>query len=595
VGTVREKLLYAIGVEVDGAKKGLKDFRSSVLEAEGVTGKLKAGFSSAMTSLTQNAGFAATAIGTTLVAAGVKAVGAFTETAKAAIDLSTATGLNVEAASRWIAVGDDYQVTAEALATGLGKVAKTLDADKWAKYGIATRDASGNARDVNDILLDSFDTLSKVTNETERARIGQELFGKGYQSLTPLLGHTREEYEKMLATQMKGQVITAEEAKKAEKTRLAMDNLHDSLQEITLATGQLLSPALAELADDLAAVAQGAEDAGEAIGKVPGLPELLKKWNPVTGFLGTIKEGFEQVGKSWHGTTESIAGDADRMGDSVNDLGPDAENAARGIGALGPAGQAAAAGIDAADDKVTALERAVKDGGDAWGGYFGAVGRATQAVGGAHGDYLQMKDDLEAINEEARNNALGILADAAKAVGDAVNDAFSDVRDNLDLGDLLDDITDQFAKVAEAQKHVTEDGDEGVRNYNRSVRDLQRQLLRLLDSIDGIPPDKKVAIAAEIQRGSIDDLYRILGELEKGVVVPVSFSMPKTPAFSSLNGVFSPGTTPSGPIYNDPTAFAGKTSGYVDNRNITIINPIGSTPTTQYVDSQTDFRRNGAR
>jgi hypothetical protein len=196
---IRERLVYAIDVVTDGANKGLASFRQSVGQAEGATGKFKAGANSAMASVGANAGMLAVAGGAALVGFGVKAVGAFTDTAKAAIDLSTSTGLAVEDASRWIAVGDDFGVTAEALATGLGKVAKTLDDEKWSKYGIATRDAEGQARDVNDILLDTFDVLSKVQNQTERARIGQELFGKGYQRLTPLLGQTREEYEKMLA------------------------------------------------------------------------------------------------------------------------------------------------------------------------------------------------------------------------------------------------------------------------------------------------------------------------------------------------------------------------------------------------------------
>ena len=139
--------------------------------------------------------------------------------------MSTSTGLSIEEASRWIGVGDDYKVSAEALATGLGKVTKRLDSDKWVKYGIATKDASGKTRSANDILLDSFDMLSKVTNATDQARIGQELFGKGYQSLTPILGHTRAEYDKMLSSVEKGQVVTAEEAEKAEKWRLAQDQI----------------------------------------------------------------------------------------------------------------------------------------------------------------------------------------------------------------------------------------------------------------------------------------------------------------------------------------------------------------------------------
>lgn len=575
------KITTVVEFVTDKAQSQVAKFRQSVSAAEGAVGKFKAAASSAMSAVAVAAGPAAIAIGTTLVAAGIKASGAFVDLAKTAVDGAAATGLNVEQMSRWVAVADDAQVSADQLVSGIGKIAKTLDSGKWEKYGVATRDAAGNARDANDVLLDTFDMLGKTQNATERARIGNDLFGKGFANIAPLIGKSRAEYEKYLGSVEKGQVITAEEAAKAEKTRLQLDKLNDSVRELEYAGGQLLTPALGEIAENLADITTAAETAGEALGKVPGVPDAIKTWfkfaNPLTGTLNAYKAGVDAIKGAWGGATPV----SDRFNDSV----------LRG----GPAAKEAAAGVASAAEEVTALETAVKDGEQAWQGYFGTVAQATQAAGASHGDFLQMKDDLEAINEEARDNSLGILADAAKAVGDAVNDAFSGVRDNLDMGDLLDDITDQFAEIADAQSKVAEDGEEGMRNYNRSVRDLQRQLLTLLDSIHGIPPDKKVAIAAEIQRGGVDELYRILGELEKGVVVPVSFSMPKIPAFSSVNGLFSPGSTPSGPIYNDPTAFAGKTSGYTDARNITIINPIGSTPTTQYVDAQTDYRRNGYR
>ncbi len=129
-------------------------------------------------------------------------------------------------------VGDDFGVSAEQMAAGVGKITKSLDSEKWAEYGIATRDAAGNARDANTILLDTFDMLGRVTNETDRARIGADLFGKGYANLAPLIGKTRVEYEDMLGAVEKGQVITAKEAEKAERMRKAEDALsHDDLHQ----------------------------------------------------------------------------------------------------------------------------------------------------------------------------------------------------------------------------------------------------------------------------------------------------------------------------------------------------------------------------
>ncbi len=184
--TEKIRLLF----EVDD-KGSLGRLRADIAAADGVTGKFKAGAAGLGDTLKANMGAAAMAGGAALVAFGAKAVGAFTDTAKSAIDMGAATGLAVEDASRWIAVGDDMGVSAEQLTSAFGKVGKSLDTGKWDEYGIATRDAAGEARSTNDILLDTFDMLAKVGNETERTRIGNELFGKGYANLAPLIGKSR--------------------------------------------------------------------------------------------------------------------------------------------------------------------------------------------------------------------------------------------------------------------------------------------------------------------------------------------------------------------------------------------------------------------
>lgn len=275
---LRERLIYSIDVVTDGAKKGLAGFKSSVSEAEGTVGKFKAGASSAFATIQANAGLLAVSAGGALVAFGIKAVGAFTDVAKAAIDGSAATGIAIEDYSRWIAVADDMQVSAESLQTGLGKIGKTLDSGKWEKYGVATHDAGGKARDANDILLDAFDTLGKISNETERARVGNDLFGKGYANLAPLIGKTRAEYEQYLGAVEDGQVVTEEEAAKAEKTRLALDRLHDSLQEIALAVGQAAAPAVAELADNVSDLSDSVFKLRDALNSIPGMPKAVQLW-----------------------------------------------------------------------------------------------------------------------------------------------------------------------------------------------------------------------------------------------------------------------------------------------------------------------------
>lgn len=302
---LRERLIYAIEIVGDGATKGIGGIKSAIHDADGAVGKFKAGTASAFSAIGANAAMMGVAAGGAIAAFSAKAVMAFTDTAKASLDLSTSTGLNIEQASRWVALADDYEVTSQALATGLGKVSKTLDSAKWAKYGIETKNAAGESRAVNDILMDTFEMLSRVTNETDKARIGQELFGKGYQSLTPLLGHTREEYEKLLAAQKDGQVITEEEARKAEETRLAIDEFKDSLNELTMALGQTLAPAVADILNKFSKFVNWGMEAKEVvddikntINDIPGGDVIMKGLdlaNPITQ-LNTVGDAVEDVG-----------------------------------------------------------------------------------------------------------------------------------------------------------------------------------------------------------------------------------------------------------------------------------------------------------
>lgn len=264
-----ERISVIIDTKVDGALSGIKGFRSAVAEADGFTNKFKAGWKNATAQVSANAGMLAATAGTALVAFGVKAVEAFQNTAKAAIDLSKATGLSVEQASRWIAVADDYGVSASTLATALGRIGKNLDGKAMAEYGIATRDAAGNARDANDIFLDVLGVLNN-TAPAERAKVGADLLGKGYKELAPIVGKTRAEYEKMLSTVEDGQVITDKEAKKSEKMRLAQDKLTDALGEFTLATGEAAS-GLAPLVERIAEVVALATELGLIDSVIPAV------------------------------------------------------------------------------------------------------------------------------------------------------------------------------------------------------------------------------------------------------------------------------------------------------------------------------------
>lgn len=296
-----DRINVLIDVNTTKATEGLKNFRRSIAEADGVSGKLKAGWSSVTGGIKKNAGMLAAGAGAALVAFGVKAVGAFTDAAKAAIDFGKATGTTTEQASRWIAVADDFGMSASDLQAALGRVTKTIDTGKWAEYGIATRDASGKVRDANDIFLDALGKLGQVTDATERARIGNDLFGKGFAALSPLIGKTRAEYETMLGAVQRGQVITDDEADSAERMRIAQDNLNDALGEVTLAFGEAVAKGSPFLGVLTGVVQKAADLLGLAFGESSASD--VKQFTTATADGADQLEAFNTlVGKGWENT-----------------------------------------------------------------------------------------------------------------------------------------------------------------------------------------------------------------------------------------------------------------------------------------------------
>lgn len=235
-----ERLKVVIDVVSGNATRGLSDFRSEVAKADTWTGKLKAGtkaLGNSFVSMAASPEGAAAAIGA-VTAVAIKGAHQFMELAKASNDLAQATGLTIEQASRWIEVGKDYGVSAEALASTIGKLNRTLDPRVAAEYGIALTDSSGKARSANDVFLDVIAAISNTDSAAERARMGTRLLGRGWQQLAPILGKSRSQYEEMLSTIKDGQVITEEEYKKAEKLRMGLDELNDSWDNLTLQIGQ---------------------------------------------------------------------------------------------------------------------------------------------------------------------------------------------------------------------------------------------------------------------------------------------------------------------------------------------------------------------
>lgn len=544
------RITTLIDFVTDGASRSVKTFRQSVSEADGTVNKFKAGASSAMTTLQANAGNLALAGGAALVTFGTKAVAAFQDTAIAAGKFSDATGLAVEDASRWNEVAGDVGVSTETIQGAFVRLNNAIGTGKLADLGIELQRTKDGAADVNATMLETIRVIGRIKDPTERAAAAQKAFGRGYAEAAEIILGSADDIEQKLADVSQQKIIDEDELERARRFRESMDNLNDALQDIQLAGGEALVPLLGALAD----VTVQATDAKSAIeDMIPGDVSLGGINRGDLGAFGLFVDAVKDVKDEFDGASDSggtFRGVIQGMLPEINEAGNVVRQLDDEVADLGPRWAASTIPLDAAS------------------GAFAEMGVEARDLGD---DLDDSTDSLDQFGD-----AIGELREKVDFLGDA----FDEVRDNLDMEDLLDNITEQFGEVAEAKDQLAED---------RALRDLKRQLLELTETVDGLTGQQRIEFITAIQRGGIDELYRILGDLTRGVTVPVSFTTQKRSAFESLNAVFSPTAAPTAPT------FSGVQSAPVDARTIINNYPVGTTPTTQYIDGVTDARRNGTR
>jgi hypothetical protein len=245
------KISVIIDVAVDQANRGLKSFRQSIDDADGAAGKFKAGFGSAMDSAKANAGNLAMAGGAALVAFGVKAVGAFQDTAIEAGRLSESLGLTTEQASRFMEVAGDLGIDMGTVEKAIGKM--NIEVSKSPAYfdqiGAAIAKNADGTTNVQQTFLNVVDAINRMPDATDRAAASQKLLGRGWKDMSELVGQGSTKLKASLDAVSDAKVIDEQEVEKARKYRAAMDQLSDSIQDLALAAGEVLVPALTKAAE----------------------------------------------------------------------------------------------------------------------------------------------------------------------------------------------------------------------------------------------------------------------------------------------------------------------------------------------------------
>lgn len=269
-----ERIRLVFDVDNNGALSGFAGFKRSIAEADGFTGKFKAGLGSLKDGFSQfiTSGAGMATAGTAVAAGLFKATTAALDLELEVGRLADATGLSTEAASRWVEVAKDIGLGADKVAGLIEKLTKNLGSspEKFAAFGVEIQRTNDGAVDMNATLLAAVDVLNKITDPTKRAALAQQLFGKSWADASELITMGADNLKNRLNEVSGAKIMSPEQIQQARDFRDSMDKLKDVAEEVMLQVGKALIPVLTDLGDVLGTVTDVAGGLDDALGTVTG-------------------------------------------------------------------------------------------------------------------------------------------------------------------------------------------------------------------------------------------------------------------------------------------------------------------------------------
>ena len=219
----------------------------------------------------------ATAIGGATTAL-IKNAGETAEYADNIDKMSQKMGFSTDAFQEWDFIMQHNGSSIEAVKSSMLKLDKALesDTDAWGKLGLSQEQLLNMSSEEK--FEATVKALQGVSDETEKAALAQDIFGKSYQEMMPLLNQTAEETEAMKQEVHDLGGVMSEDAVKAGAQ--FTDSLQNMKTALTGAKNNLMGeflPSLSTAMDGLAKIFSG-DDSG--IGQVKqGIEDFATKLN----------------------------------------------------------------------------------------------------------------------------------------------------------------------------------------------------------------------------------------------------------------------------------------------------------------------------
>lgn len=254
--------------------------------------------------------------GVSTAAAGVVAgLGAAAYKAGQAADdlntLSKVTGIGTEELQKYGYAADLVDVSVEAIAKSNKKLTKNAysaangsksQAEAFKAIGVSVTDANGNLRDSEAIFQDVITNLGKMTNETERDALAQQLMGKSAAELNPLIEDGGETY-KMVADTLKKYDLDFVDQETLDKANQFNDQLDTmkligqvAIANVSSQLAGYLAPALEKVVDLVGRFANWLSELDPAVLTVVGaIASFVAILAPLLIGIGKVATGISSI------------------------------------------------------------------------------------------------------------------------------------------------------------------------------------------------------------------------------------------------------------------------------------------------------------
>lgn len=555
---VSNKKLAASGLEVAGAeevetaasRKLSAALEEQALAGKGAAGILSTGISSIKTAISELPP-AAKGIGVLGVAiAGLAAEGVkhFQSLAGEIRAFDRLTGTSAETGSRFVYALHQLGIEPEAAGKALGILSRNLidHADKAEKAGVEIAHLKNGQVDLIGSLLNVGDAYKAAGAGAEGNALAAALLGKGYQTLLPLLGKTREELQGLFADAGKhGLVFNQRDLDQAKEFTIAQRQAHAAVEGLEIQLGKGLLPVLTSTTTGFAHLVDGVDRVTKPIGGLAGLIENTgKSMFPLLG----IFDLFSSKGKDNVKVTQEQAAAYALDKAALSELGIETDDAEDSTQKLSAAHGKAAEEAKKHAEVIAGLAKQVGLTSGAFKAAFGeeeeAAKSATQAITSAVSgtrsalerdfdaiahvsasglDKLQKESDQSAVKiasaedklATAQQNLIDVQAKLRASTSISVSDSQALERAQDNLTKTLGDAKSTTDQVAAARKNLADVEERVSAKTNLSISDQ----IALRKAQDGVTKaTEELTVARSTAVGSLGTLTEELKKFYGGAI-----------------------------------------------------------------------------